>query len=186
MKMEFLMDEIQVQGEIVELRDEPTQSWAVVKATLPNDAVYEVPFRPVDRDLVCRGYVARPLLLLQVTGRVEPRRGSFVFAQDRTIKLVEHTRFSELLNVQIRLGELLYPHPKPTRTNEVPTEDAQACASAVLCRLLAEHPNLPVPRLFPAEDRGVIAVWPKTELTFGPNGREPNFYDISRFLRGVQ
>lgn len=180
------MEEFQVQGEVVELRDGPTQSWALVRAKLPNDAFYEVPFRPVDRDLVCRGYGARPLLLLQVTGRVEPRRDSFVFSQDRTIKLVEHSRFSELLNVQIRLGELLYPHPKPTRTNEVPTEAAQACASVVLCRLLADHPNLPVPRLFPAEDRGVIAVWPKTELTFDPYGSEPNFYDISRFLQGAQ
>ena len=81
MKMEFLMNGIQVLGEVVELRDEPTQSWAVVKAKLPNDAVYEVPFRPVDRDLVCRGYGAHPLLLLQVTGRVEPRRDIFVFAQ---------------------------------------------------------------------------------------------------------
>jgi len=179
------MEEFQVLGEVVELRDESTQSWAVVRVGLRSDAVYEVPFRPVDRDLVCRGYVARPLLLLQVTGHAKPHREGFVFAQDRTIKLVEHTRFSELLNVQIRLGELLYPHPKPTRTNEVPTEAAQACASGVLCRLLADHPNLPVPRLFPAEDRGVIAVWPKTELTFDPDGSEPNFSDISRCLRGV-
>ena len=90
-KMEYLMSEIQVLGEVMELRDELTQSWAVVKARLPEETLYEVPFRPVDLDLVCRAYLAKPLLLLQVTGRVEPRRDIFVFAQDRTIKLVAVT-----------------------------------------------------------------------------------------------
>ena len=168
------MNEIQVIGEVLVLRDGEIlgESVAIVAS---DSATYEVPFRPVDRYLMCRVYQARPLLRLRVKGRVE----GFVFAPDRTIELVEHTRFSELLNVQIRLDNLM------RRTDDSPTEEAQMRASDLLCRLLADDPKLPVPRILPTEDRGVVAVWSEAELTFNPDGSAPHFEEISRCLGGV-
>lgn len=188
------MDEIQVLGEIVELRDngvcgEGVEGVATITSGLSDGVLYEVPFRPIDRDLVCRIYSARPLFRLQVTGHVEmradPKYKIFAFAAKRTIKLVEHPRFSELLNVQIKLNSRFFEHS---------TEDAQARASAVLCRLLADDPKLPVPHLRPAEDGGVIVQWTGTELRFDPEGSflrkgvadcDMGVLDLARLLRGV-
>lgn len=79
------MNEIQVLGKIVELRDsEFGQGTALVVA---DRTLYEVPFHPKDRDLVCRVFQARPRLLLQVKGRVEG--GCFAFAPRAVLAALE-------------------------------------------------------------------------------------------------
>jgi hypothetical protein len=145
---------VEAVGEVCSL-DDKTSRFTLRK--LNETKVTEVQFKPEHRADLATALAERPRTLVSVKGWLHPTRIDEV----ESVELADHDRAEEIKKLWHRI-QLLKEEVKDGwrgPDSKAPTDGCIARAQGVLTRLIADHKNIPRPKVFPTPAGGLQAEW---------------------------